>query len=277
MPKKNNILASIIIPAYNEEKYIEKCLVSLQNQTFSNFETIIIDDGSTDRTRNIASKYNIKLWTIPHGGPGNARNFGARKAGGKVLVFLDADMYIDENYIKNLIIPVLAGQCVGTYSTAEYVGNINNIWAKCWNITHDISSNKRINFEKKSSNKVFRAILKDKFISLKGFNPTYGYYDDHSLNKARLKIIPVDDAKCYHHNPSTLVEVFISARWVGRSKKFAPTFNNILRYSLFNSIKISIDKISHGVSAAFLIFKIIFDLGILTGILFKNAGQNYAK
>lgn len=277
MLKKNDIITSVIIPVYNEEKYLDKCLRSFQNQTFSNFEIIIIDDGSTDRTREIASKYNVKLHTISHGGPGSARNFGVKNSVGKILVFLDADMYIDKNYINNLIRPILFGKCSGTYSTTEYVGNMDNLWAKCWNITHDILSDKRVNIEENLNNQVFRAILRDKFVSLKGFDPSLGYYDDHSLGRMGFKVTSVNNAICYHNNPSTLTEVFFSARWIGRSIEFRPTFTNILKYSVFNSLKISINKIIQGAPFVFVFFKIIFDLGILTGMLFKNTKQNYAK
>lgn len=279
MHKKNNKakVVSVVIPVYNEENYLGKCLDSLKKQTFSNFETIVVDDGSTDETKIVASKYDIKLWRIFHNGPGNARNFATHKAQGKILVFLDADMYADKNYIKNLIRPIISGNAIGTYSTAEYVGNINNPWAKFWNINHDIPLNKRLNFEKKSNNPVFRAILRDKFLTIKGFDPSFGYYDDHSLGTKGLKVIPVNDAICYHNNPSTLSEVFFSARWIGRSLEFELNFKNILRYSIFNSVRVSINKIIQGAPFAFVFFKIIFDLGILIGIFFKNKEHNYAK
>lgn len=277
MLKKNDFLTAVIIPVYNEEKYLDKCLESLQNQTFSNIEIIIIDDGSTDHTREIASKYNVKVHTISHSGPGSARNFGVKNSIGKILVFLDADMYVDNNYINNLIKPILSGKCTGTYSTAEYVGNMDNLWAKCWNITHDIQSNKRVNSEEYSNNLVFRAILRDKFISLNGFDPSLGYYDDHSLNNIDFKATPVHNAICFHNNPTTLTEVFFSSRWIGRSIKFKLTFRNILKYSIINSLIISTKTIIHGAPYVFIIFKIIFDLGILSGMLFKNAKHNYAK
>lgn len=279
MHKKNSKtkIVSVVIPVYNEEKYLGKCLNSLQRQTFSNFEIIVVDDGSTDETKIISSRYNVKLWTIFHNGPGNARNFGANKATGKILVFFDADMYADKNYIKNLVKPILFDNAIGTYSTAEYVGNIDNLWAKCWNITHNISLNKRINFEKNLNKTVFRAILRDKFLTLKGFDSSLGYYDDQSLDKLGLNVFPVDNAICYHNNPSTLSEVFFSARWIGRSIEFKLNFKNILRYSVFNSLRVSINKIIQGAPFTFVFFKIIFDLGILTGIIFKNKEHNYAK
>lgn len=59
--------ASVIIPMYNEERYISRCLESLKKQTFKNFETILIDDGSTDKTVEIASKYDVTILKQEHG------------------------------------------------------------------------------------------------------------------------------------------------------------------------------------------------------------------
>ena len=65
------VIASIIIPTYNEEKDISKCLESLENQAFKDFEIIVVDDGSTDKTREIVRKFKkVKLIKGKHKGPG---------------------------------------------------------------------------------------------------------------------------------------------------------------------------------------------------------------
>ena len=91
MPK-----VSIIMPAYNKENYIQKTLDSIIQQKFIDFELIIIDDGSTDKTRNILEEYRvldkrIKIHHIENGGVSNARNIGLRHAVGDWIQFLDAD------------------------------------------------------------------------------------------------------------------------------------------------------------------------------------------
>ena len=274
-----HILVSIIIPTYNEEKIITKCLNSVLDQSYNYKEIIIINDGSTDNTQSTINRNfpQIKLYSIKHSGPGNARNYGGSVARGEILAFVDADMVLSKNYIENLINPIIKKQADGTYSTAEYILNKNNIWSKCWNINNNLPLNKRISKIEQKQGKVFRAIIKTAFVKLKGFNPNKGYYDDHALSEKGIYPIPVNNAVCYHNNPELLKEVYFSARWIGRSEKYNLTFRNIIRYSIINSLKISITKICQGVPFRFVIFKIIFDLGITTGMFFKSKKTFYAK
>ena len=80
---------SIIIPTKNEEEYLPKLFESIKKQTFKDYEIIVADNKSTDRTRKIAKKYKCKI--VKGGLPSKARNEGAKSATGKVLLFLDAD------------------------------------------------------------------------------------------------------------------------------------------------------------------------------------------
>lgn len=99
---------SVIIPAYNCDKYINKCLDSLETQTINNFEIIVINDGSTDNTLNVLSNYskrnnNIKVIDTPNNGIGAARNLGLKKSTGKYLIFVDADDYVSPNYLEKML------------------------------------------------------------------------------------------------------------------------------------------------------------------------------
>jgi len=121
--KGKKIKLSIIISFYNEEKYLKDCLLSLQKQTFSDFEVILIDDGSTDDSFKKAKELkkslqfkNLKLFKKKHEGPALARNLGAKKALGEVLVFLDADMYFSPTFLADLVKPVLAGKVKTCFS-----------------------------------------------------------------------------------------------------------------------------------------------------------------
>ena len=77
---------SVVIPTYNEEKDIGLCLSSLKEQSYKNLEVIVVDDGSTDKTREIVKKFKkIKLIEGEHKGPGFSRNIGARHAKGDIL------------------------------------------------------------------------------------------------------------------------------------------------------------------------------------------------
>lgn len=100
-------LVSVIIPVYNVEKYLEKCVQSVLNQDFSDYEIILIDDGSADKSGEIAdtlARTNSKI-TIIHQknmGQGGARNTGIEKAAGEYLLFVDSDDYIKENTLSFL-------------------------------------------------------------------------------------------------------------------------------------------------------------------------------
>ena len=96
---------SIIIPAYNAEKYLNKCLDSLINQTMNNIEIIIVNDGSKDNTEEIVKSYSdkrIKYYKNDNHGIGYTRNFGISKATGKYVMFLDSDDYVEKNICEEL-------------------------------------------------------------------------------------------------------------------------------------------------------------------------------
>lgn len=98
---------SIIIPAYNVEKYIARCLDSLCSQSYSNLELIVVDDESEDDTRVICQNYadkdsRIQLIKSAHGGLSHVRNVGLDAATGSLIAFVDSDDYVLPDYIKVL-------------------------------------------------------------------------------------------------------------------------------------------------------------------------------
>lgn len=99
---------SVIIPAYNVEKTIVKCMDSLLSQSFKDFELIIINDGSKDKTREICEAYAFKdsrihVITTENGGVSMARNKGLQACKGEFIVFADSDDYVSENYLSSLL------------------------------------------------------------------------------------------------------------------------------------------------------------------------------
>ena len=96
---------SIIVPIYNAEKYINKCLDSIINQTKKELEIILINDGSTDNTENIIKEYNdkrIKYFKNTNHGIGYTRNFGIDKSTSKYIMFLDSDDYLEKDACEKL-------------------------------------------------------------------------------------------------------------------------------------------------------------------------------
>lgn len=93
---------SIIIPVYNVEKYIEKCLDSIFNQTLKDFEVIVVNDGTKDKSIELIKNYDIKIINQKNQGLSAARNRGVKEATGEYLLFLDSDDYLEKDTLKEL-------------------------------------------------------------------------------------------------------------------------------------------------------------------------------
>lgn len=104
---KNNPLISVIVPVYNVEEYIEECLESIVNQTYPSLEIIVVEDGSTDESRQRIQKYlsddRILFIEQKNKGLSGARNTGMSKASGEFILFVDSDDYIDVNLLSDLV------------------------------------------------------------------------------------------------------------------------------------------------------------------------------
>lgn len=99
---------SIIIPCYNVEKFIDKCVNSIINQTYSNLEILCIDDGSKDNTKKILQKIakkdsRVKYYYKENGGVSTSRNYGVAKATGDYCTFVDSDDYLNPMFVEKLV------------------------------------------------------------------------------------------------------------------------------------------------------------------------------
>ena len=117
MEKNNKILVSVIVPVYNVQDYIEKCLDSLINQTLEQLEVIVIDDGSTDKTGLIVDEYQnkykskIKVIHKKNEGVSIARNVGLEKATGEYIGFLDSDDWVNYDMYEKLYKLAIKDNC----------------------------------------------------------------------------------------------------------------------------------------------------------------------
>lgn len=107
-------MISIIVPIYNEEKHIERCINSVLCQTYSNWELLLVNDGSIDKSGDICDRYafedsRIRVFHRKNGGVSKARNFGISQATGEWVMFLDSD-----DYLLNSALDVLRGQAIRT-------------------------------------------------------------------------------------------------------------------------------------------------------------------
>ncbi len=99
---------SVVIPVYNIERHLRKCLDSVVGQTLKNLEIICVDDGSTDESPRILAEYaardsRVRVITQENGGPGAARNTGMEQADGEYLIFLDSDDWVEPNFLEKMV------------------------------------------------------------------------------------------------------------------------------------------------------------------------------
>ena len=163
---------SVIVPVYNVEKYIEKCLLSIKNQTLSDFECLIINDGTKDNSISIAKNAvgndkRFKFFDKENGGLSDARNYGIEKASGEYLCFIDSDDYIDENLLE---LTYNMGKkydsdivCFDMYYVNED-GSLEYSWGSNYKDVSNYKENKEIIFSNNSANnKIYKAsFMKDK-------------------------------------------------------------------------------------------------------------------
>ena len=160
-------LISIIVPIYNVENYLRMCLDSIQNQTYQNFECLLINDGSTDNSEQIAEEFlldsRFRYFEKENGGVSSARNLGIECSGGAYITFIDADDWVDSDYLEvlyNALIDENADISVSTYKRFHMAEN-------CWYFH---------SFQRGYEKRVFtNQELIDEFIALDTFDYSYRF------------------------------------------------------------------------------------------------------
>src|ERR1035437_3707243 len=138
----NQKLVSIIIPCYNGENFIEQAIQSVLTQTYANWELLIIDDGSTDKTAALISTYlpdkRIQYYYKNNGGVSAARNFGLDKSVGEFIVFLDTDDMIEPQFLQKRVLFLQNNPYYSACCTSAQIINEHGIQQPMWNIgVHD--------------------------------------------------------------------------------------------------------------------------------------------
>jgi len=124
-----NPLVSIIVPTKNSEKFLEQCLESIKNQTYKNFELIVVDNNSTDNTKKIAKKYTDKIFN-KEPERSTQRNFGASQSNGDYVLFIDSDMVLSSKVVESCIKKIQENELIkGIIIPEESIGE--GFWAKC--------------------------------------------------------------------------------------------------------------------------------------------------
>ena len=112
MKSHNSVLVSVIVPVYNVESYLSKCVESIKDQSYSNIEIILVDDGSTDSSGKLCDEFvksdgRIKVLHKVNGGVSSARNLGIDICHGEYITFVDSDDWVEQNYIEVLLNEIL--------------------------------------------------------------------------------------------------------------------------------------------------------------------------
>ena len=146
----DDLLISVIIPVYNAEKYLEQCLNSIKNQTYKNFEVIIVNDGSQDNTDSICKKFaqsdsRFRYFSKENGGVSSARNFGLDNANGHYITFIDGDDWVEHNHLEILIKSITENNSdIAICSYKEFDNNIDTYYT----IVYTKQEKNLLNFEK---------------------------------------------------------------------------------------------------------------------------------
>ncbi len=203
-------MISVIIPVYNVAKYLDQCIESIINQSYSYFECILVDDGSTDGSGDICDTWaekdsRIKVYHQENQGVSATRNFGIKKAKGEYIYFIDADDIINQNIFNNIPASDLI---LGSY---EIVYNDHII--KKEHSKNYLVSNYALSFLKEDIKACIGSFIVNKRILIKNniiFNPTYKYGEDLEfilkVIMASQSIIISDDTfvKYIQHSNNTM-------------------------------------------------------------------------
>lgn len=175
-------LISVVLPIYNVEDYLEKCMDSVLNQTYSNIEIILVDDGSPDSCPKMCDEYvkkdkRVKVVHKENGGLSDARNAGIKASNGEYITFIDSDDYVDKDYIEflyNTIKKENADIAIGAHRVLYDSGKIIE------KATHENSILK--------PKKVLERILYDDGIDLSAWGKLYkiSLFEDIKFPKGRL-------------------------------------------------------------------------------------------
>lgn len=223
---KGDVVISIIIPCFNAEKFIRGCLDSILQSRFGNFEVVVVDDDSKDKSREILKNYErlpqIRIFYLDKNqGPAKARNLGVKNSSGKYILFLDADTEIETNCLEAVVDKLERDQKVGALQTKLMRGKGRKIDAAGHSLSffgfpyeigvgEDESAHNRetVIFGARSAG---MGIRKDLFLKIGGFDEDYFIYGEETDLSWRVwlaghEVHYFPKAKVYHFQKSTLSE-----------------------------------------------------------------------
>jgi glycosyltransferase involved in cell wall biosynthesis len=256
---------SVVVPAYNEERVIAACLDSLLAQTQEHLEVLVVDDGSTDRTAQVATSRGIPVVCLEHRGPARARNIGASLARGRAVVFADADLRLDAGCVERLVGPILSGEETATYTREIGVANPDDRWGACWSLHRGVPRGAYMPRGLPDRWANLRAVERDAFLRVGGYDDV-GYGEDMTLApKLGVLALAVSGARMWHHNPDSLREVWENACWVGRGVRIREHGRVRRCHAPWRSIRRGMVVARRARLPRYVLFQSIYDLGVVAG------------
>jgi glycosyltransferase involved in cell wall biosynthesis len=203
----NEPLVSVVIPTYNSEKTLTKCLESIKNQTYPNIEIIVVDKNSRDGTVEIAKRYGAKVLQL-NVERAEAKNFGLKEAIGKYVCFIDSDMELTKNVIEECVNLIKKDEkTCGIIIPERSVGN--SFWAKVRDFERSFYAGTEI-----ESARFFRKDLAKK---VGGFDEDIIFFEESTLpqkiEKLNYSVRARVKAEILHHEEDFSI-------WVWLKKKF---------------------------------------------------------
>jgi len=216
------ISLSIIIPVKNEAANLEKCLRSIRDARSVNlsYELVVVDNGSTDDTVEVASKYEATVYVVPDATVAGLRNYGAEHASGEILAFLDADCTVEPNWFDS-IVPYVSNSQVNCFGSPPGIPERSTWVQRCWYQIRRKGkpSDPPLKVEWLESMNLF--VRRDIFQSVNGFDTSLITCEDYDLGvrlKAYGDIICDPGIQAVHHGEAHTVKRFYEKeRWRGVS------------------------------------------------------------
>ena len=207
----DNPLVSVVIPTKNSGETIETCLKSVREQTWPNIEVIVVDNYSSDDTREIAEKFDAKAIESKVGRSG-ARNIGAEKAIGEFILFLDSDMELDSTVVRRCVEKVGEHKCDAVIIPEVSVGE--SFWARC-------KALEKACYIGDDTIEAARFLKRSAFNIVNGYDPELLFGEDKDLDirirKAGFKIGRVNAFLQHHEGKLSLRETMLKKNHYGRT------------------------------------------------------------
>ena len=209
---ERGLVVSVVVPVYNNAETIRQCLDSLLSQSYKDIEIIVVDDGSTDGTRDVVRGFPVKLIAVDHQGSSHARNVGIKEAEGQIIGFAEGDATYDKDYLARSVAH-FADANVGGVIGPYFVKNPRNFLTRC----KDVERRTHFSEYRPFTGWVYRKAVLE----------LIGYFDERlscgedvdvgiRTRRAGFKIVYEPDAKWWHEEAERWSELLGRQFWYGR-------------------------------------------------------------